>query len=66
MPPSASKVVTGEFALVVQEAGDVTFDHVWFRYGDDAWTLIAEPAALCVQYEHTIVATKRGAIVVTL
>ena len=34
--------------------------------GDDAWTLIAEPAALCVQYEHTIVATKRGAIVVTL
>jgi ATP-binding cassette subfamily B protein len=25
--------------LVVQEAGDVTFDHVWFRYGDDAWTL---------------------------
>jgi ATP-binding cassette subfamily B protein len=23
----------------VQEAGDVTFDHVWFRYGDDAWTL---------------------------
>jgi ATP-binding cassette subfamily B protein len=26
-------------ALVVQEAGDVAFDHVWFRYGDDAWTL---------------------------
>src|SRR5437764_1048670 len=25
--------------LVVEEAGDVTFDHVWFRYGDDAWTL---------------------------
>jgi ATP-binding cassette subfamily B protein len=26
-------------ALVVQEAGDVAFDQVWFRYGDDAWTL---------------------------
>ena len=21
------------------DAGDVTFDHVWFRYGDDEWTL---------------------------
>ena len=34
--------------------------------GDDAWTLVSQPAALCVQYEHTIVATRRGAIVVTL
>jgi ATP-binding cassette, subfamily B, bacterial len=25
-------------ALTVGEAGDVVFDHVWFRYGDD-WTL---------------------------
>ena len=24
---------------VVEEAGDVTFDDVWFRYGEDAWTL---------------------------
>lgn len=33
---------------------------------DDPWTLVALPEALCVQYEHTIVATKRGAVVVTL
>lgn len=33
---------------------------------DDEWTLIAEPLAPCVQYEHTIVATPRGAVVVTL
>ena len=33
---------------------------------DDAWTLIASPAAACVQYEHTLVATRKGAIVVTL
>jgi len=26
-------------ARTVAEAGDVTFDDVWFRYGDDAWTL---------------------------
>src|SRR5205085_7914772 len=25
-------------ALETAEAGDVVFDHVWFRYGDD-WTL---------------------------
>jgi ATP-binding cassette subfamily B protein len=26
-------------ARTVDEAGDVTYDHVWFRYGDEAWTL---------------------------
>src|SRR6184192_3115867 len=26
-------------ALTVAQAGDVVFDRVWFRYGDDAWTL---------------------------
>ncbi|MCF1742426.1 type I methionyl aminopeptidase [Paradevosia shaoguanensis] len=33
---------------------------------NDEWTLVSEPRALTVQYEHTIVATKRGPIVVTL
>jgi ATP-binding cassette subfamily B protein len=26
-------------ARTLNEAGDVTFDHVWFRYGDGDWTL---------------------------
>lgn len=34
--------------------------------GDDGWTLVSRPKAPCVQYEHTIVATRRGAVVVTL
>jgi methionyl aminopeptidase len=34
--------------------------------GDDGWTLFGEPPAPVVQYEHTVVATKRGAMVVTL
>jgi methionyl aminopeptidase len=34
--------------------------------GRDAWTLCARPAAPTVQYEHTLVATPRGAVVVTL
>ena len=36
------------------------------KNGRDDWTLYAEPRALAVQYEHTVVATDRGAIVVTL
>ena len=32
---------------------------------NDEWTLTADNGAFCVQYEHTIVATKRGAVVVT-
>lgn len=34
--------------------------------GEDGWTLYSAPPAPVVQYEHTIVATDRGAIVVTL
>lgn len=33
---------------------------------DDEWTLVSDPPAPCVQYEHTVVATRRGALVVTL
>jgi len=34
--------------------------------GKDAWTLFSDPPAPVVQYEHTVVATARGAIIVTL
>lgn len=38
----------------------------WATSGaDDDWTLYSNPAAPVVQYEHTVVATRRGAIVVT-
>jgi methionyl aminopeptidase len=33
---------------------------------NDDWTLHSEPAAPVVQYEHTVVATRAGAIIVTL
>lgn len=39
---------------------------IWATGGDDGWTLYSEPDAPVVQYEHTVVATDRGAIVVTL
>ncbi|MBB05156.1 MAG: type I methionyl aminopeptidase [Pseudooceanicola sp.] len=39
----------------------------WARSGsDDDWTLYSVPAAPVVQYEHTVVATRHGAIVTTL
>ncbi|WP_182548073.1 type I methionyl aminopeptidase [Phyllobacterium myrsinacearum] len=36
------------------------------RDGDDSWTLFSEPSAPTVQYEHTVVATRHGPLVVTL
>ena len=39
---------------------------LWATGGNDGWTLFSEPRAPAVQYEHTVVATDRGAIVVTV
>ncbi|QYK42942.1 MAG: type I methionyl aminopeptidase [Paracoccaceae bacterium] len=39
---------------------------IWATRGKDDWTLYSEPAAPVVQYEHTVVATDRGAVIVTL
>ncbi|MBK1622533.1 MULTISPECIES: type I methionyl aminopeptidase [Hyphomicrobiales] len=39
---------------------------LWAAEGDDGWTLYSEPSAPVVQYEHTIVATDRDPIIVTL
>jgi methionyl aminopeptidase len=38
----------------------------WAVDGDDGWTLYADRDAPTVQYEHTMVATKRGAVITTL
>ncbi|SNR99368.1 type I methionyl aminopeptidase [Antarctobacter heliothermus] len=39
---------------------------LWANEGRDGWTLYSEPTAPVVQYEHTVVATDRGAIIVTM
>ncbi|MCW1918182.1 type I methionyl aminopeptidase [Rhodobacter sp. KR11] len=39
---------------------------LWAAEGDDAWTLLADPTTPVVQYEHTVVATERGPLIVTL
>ncbi|MGV1755903.1 type I methionyl aminopeptidase [Rhizobium sp. P44RR-XXIV] len=38
----------------------------WAEGGDDAWTLYADPQAPTVQFEHTIVTTRNGPVVLTL
>jgi methionyl aminopeptidase len=38
----------------------------WAEGGDDAWTLYSDPKAPTVQFEHTVVATRNGPIVLTL
>lgn len=37
----------------------------WADMAGDPWTLLSRPSAPTVQYEHTVVATKRGPLVVT-
>jgi methionyl aminopeptidase len=37
----------------------------WVDLAPDGWTLTAEPGVLTVQYEHTVVATKRGPLIIT-
>jgi methionyl aminopeptidase len=40
---------------------------LWATSGDeDEWTLYSRPKAPVVQYEHTVVATRRGPVIVTL
>ncbi|KEP68202.1 methionine aminopeptidase [Thioclava dalianensis] len=39
---------------------------LWANEGEDGWTLYSEPCAPVVQFEHTVVATERGAMIVTL
>ena len=34
--------------------------------GDDPWTLYSRPRALTVQYEHTVVATRNGPLILTM
>ena len=38
----------------------------WAENGDDDWTLYSDPRAPTVQFEHTVVATKNGPLVLTL
>lgn len=38
----------------------------WAEDGDDPWTLYSSPKAPTVQYEHTVIATRNGPLIVTM
>ncbi len=61
--PSDRRVIRKGLVLTVEPF--LSRGATWAAESGDGWTLMAEPAAPCVQYEHTVVATERGAIVLT-
>ncbi|MGV3650853.1 MAG: type I methionyl aminopeptidase [Devosia sp.] len=62
---SERRIATKGLVLTVEPFLSLGAD--WAENGDDdEWTLFAEPMAPTVQYEHTIIATRSGPVVLTL
>jgi methionyl aminopeptidase len=62
--PSETRIM--EDGLVFTVEPFLSLGAIWAEGGDDAWTLYADPQAPTVQYEHTIVATRNGPVILTL
>ncbi|WP_112604752.1 type I methionyl aminopeptidase [Rhizobium sp. WW22] len=62
--PSESRII--EDGLVFTVEPFLSLGAIWAEGGDDAWTLYADPQAPTVQYEHTIIATRNGPVILTL
>ncbi|MDK4703022.1 type I methionyl aminopeptidase [Rhizobium sp. CNPSo 4062] len=62
--PSETRIM--EDGLVFTVEPFLSLGATWAEGGDDAWTLYADPQAPTVQYEHTIIATRNGPIILTL
>ncbi|MCK9919278.1 type I methionyl aminopeptidase [Microbacteriaceae bacterium K1510] len=64
--PNASERRTMNEGLVFTVEPFLSMGAEWAENGEDQWTLFSEPCAPTVQYEHTVVATRNGPLVVTL
>jgi methionyl aminopeptidase len=62
--PSERRMMTEGLVFTVEPF--LSLGATWAEGGDDAWTLYADPKAPTVQYEHTVVATRNGPIILTL
>ncbi|MEK1949541.1 MAG: M24 family metallopeptidase, partial [Ensifer adhaerens] len=63
--PSERRRMTDGMVFTVEPFLSMGAD--WAESGDkDDWTLYSEPRAPTVQYEHTVVVTRGGPLVVTL
>ncbi|MBE9603260.1 type I methionyl aminopeptidase [Acetobacteraceae bacterium H6797] len=63
-PDKSERRVMGE-GLVFTVEPFLSLGAEWAEDGNDPWTLYSNPRALTVQYEHTVVVTKRGCVIVT-
>jgi methionyl aminopeptidase len=64
--PDASERRIMSDGLVFTVEPFLSFGAEWAEDGDDPWTLYSSPKAPTVQYEHTVVATRNGPLIVTM
>jgi methionyl aminopeptidase len=64
-PDASERRIMGE-GLVFTVEPFLSLGATFAEDGDDPWTLYARPSALTVQYEHTVVATRNGPLVLTV
>ncbi|WP_337269027.1 type I methionyl aminopeptidase [Oryzifoliimicrobium ureilyticus] len=62
--PSERRIITEGLVFTVEPF--LSLGATWAESGDDDWTLYADPRAPTVQYEHTLVATRNGPVILTL
>ena len=62
--PDETRVMTEGLVFTIEPF--LSLGGQWAEDGDDPWTLYSEPRAPTVQFEHTLVATKNGPLVLTL
>ncbi len=63
--PSESRIMEDGVVFTVEPFLSLGANHA-LSSGLDKWTLVSEPRALTVQFEHTVVATKNGPLILTL
>ncbi len=64
-PDASERRIMGE-GLVLTVEPFLSLGADFAEEGDDPWTLYSRPRALTVQYEHTVVATRNGPLVLTM
>lgn len=64
-PDASERRIMGE-GLVLTVEPFLSLGADYAEDGDDPWTLYSRPRALTVQYEHTVVATRNGPLILTM
>jgi methionyl aminopeptidase len=64
--PDASERRIMKEGLVFTVEPFLSFGADFAETGEDPWTLYSQPRALTVQYEHTVVATRHGPLILTM